>query len=128
MVTKKPDPKKGKGKDKKKVDKTKMVMKKIASGGSGSKAKKKKWSKGKVRDKLENQVFLDQPTYDKAIKEIAKMILATPAIVSERYKLKVSVAKKLLMDAVQQNLLQVIRKTNSTLICTRLLKDVPATA
>lgn len=32
--------------------------KKEASGGSGSKAKKKKWSKGKVRDKLNNMVRL----------------------------------------------------------------------
>ena len=29
---------------------------KEASGGSGGKAKKKKWSKGKVRDKLNNMV------------------------------------------------------------------------
>ena len=29
---------------------------KEAAGGSGGKAKKKKWSKGKVRDKLNNMV------------------------------------------------------------------------
>ena len=31
-------------------------------GGSGGRAKKKKWSKGKVRDKLNNQVLFDKAT------------------------------------------------------------------
>merc|ERR1711977_714826 len=36
-------------------------------GATGS--KKKKWSKGKVREKLNNAVTFDQPTYDKMMKE-----------------------------------------------------------
>ncbi|KAF0986692.1 hypothetical protein HZS_862 [Henneguya salminicola] len=111
-------------KDKKKVDKTKMVMKKVAGGG-GSKAKKKKWSKGKTRDKLENQVFLDQLTYDKAAKEIAKMVLVTPAIVSEKYKLKVSIARNLLKQMAEKNITKIVQKSNSSLICTRILKEQP---
>lgn len=39
-------------------------------GGGGGKAKKKKWSKGKVRDKLNNMVLFDQATYDKLYKEV----------------------------------------------------------
>jgi small subunit ribosomal protein S25e len=35
----------------------------------GGKAKKKKWSKGKVRDKLNNLVLFDKATYDKLYKE-----------------------------------------------------------
>lgn len=38
--------------------------------GGGGKAKKKKWSKGKVRDKLNNMVLFDQATYDKLYKEV----------------------------------------------------------
>ena len=36
---------------------------------SGGKAEKKKWSKGKVRDKLNNLVLFDKATYDKLCKE-----------------------------------------------------------
>ena len=40
-------------------------------GSGGGKAKKKKWSKGKVRDKLNNMVLFDQATYDKLYKEVS---------------------------------------------------------
>ena len=43
---------------------------KAKPSGSGGKAKKKKWSKGKVRDKLNNLVLFDKPTYDKLYKEV----------------------------------------------------------
>lgn len=39
-------------------------------GGGGGKAKKKKWSKGKVRDKLNNMVLFDKATYEKLYKEV----------------------------------------------------------
>ena len=39
-------------------------------GGGGGKGKKKKWSKGKVRDKLNNAALFDQATYDKLYKEV----------------------------------------------------------
>ena len=45
-------------------------MPKKKEGGGGGKAKKKKWSKGKVRDKLNNMVLFDQATYDKLYKEV----------------------------------------------------------
>lgn len=60
-AAKKADPKAGKA----------PVKKKDAmggGGGGGGKAKKKKWSKGKVRDKLNNAVLFDQATYDKLYK------------------------------------------------------------
>lgn len=44
-------------------------------GGGGGKAKKKKWSKGKVRDKLNNMVLFDQATYDKLYKEVGRLLL-----------------------------------------------------
>ncbi|KII63312.1 40S ribosomal protein S25 [Thelohanellus kitauei] len=118
MVTKKPDPKKAGTKDKKKIDKTKIVMKKMPKTG-GSKIKKKKWSKGKMRDKLENQAFLDQSVYDKTVKEIGKMTLITPATVSEKFKLKVSVARHVILDMAKSNLCRIVNKSRSGLICTK---------
>lgn len=61
-TAKKADPKGGKNPPKKK------------EGGGGGKAKKKKWSKGKVRDKLNNAVLFDAATYDKLYKEVRFLI------------------------------------------------------
>ena len=72
-------------KDRKKQDAGKSVKKdKDPVNKSGGKAKKKKWSKGKVRDKLNNLVLFDKATYDKLCKEVPNYKLITPAVVSER--------------------------------------------
>nr|ACH53025.1 ribosomal protein S25 (predicted) [Otolemur garnettii] len=47
---------------------------------------KKKWSKGKVRDKLNNLVLFDKATSDKLCKEVPNYKL-TPAVVSEKLKI-----------------------------------------
>ncbi|VDK41263.1 unnamed protein product, partial [Taenia asiatica] len=69
--------------------------------GSG-KAKKKKWSKGKVRDKLNNMCLFDQATYDKFLKEIPQCRLITPSSVSERLKIRVSLARAALNEMKNQ--------------------------
>ena len=48
--------------------KSKDAKAKAASGGG--KKSKKKWSKGKVRDKLQNICLFDKPTYEKVVKEV----------------------------------------------------------
>jgi small subunit ribosomal protein S25e len=77
--------------DKKKKDARKSAKKdKDPVTKSGDKAKKK-WSKGKVRDTLNNLVLFDKATYDKLCKELPnyKLIIA-PAVVSERLKIRSS--------------------------------------
>ena len=69
-------------------------------GGGDGKAKKKKWSKGKTRDKLNNLVLFDKPTYDKILKEVPTYKLITPSIVSERLKVRGSLARKALNELV----------------------------
>ncbi|KAE8804901.1 40S ribosomal protein S25-2 [Hordeum vulgare] len=52
---------------------------KAAKTGSGKQQqKKKKWSKGKQKEKLNNAVLFDQPTYDKMLSEAPKYKLITP--------------------------------------------------
>lgn len=63
------------GKGDAKGGKTPAKAVKKEGGGGGGKAKKKKWSKGKVRDKLNNMVLFDRPTYDKLYKEVNKQYL-----------------------------------------------------
>merc|ERR1711955_3540 len=81
--------------------------------GGGGKAKKKKWSKGKVRDKLNNLVLFDKATYDKLYKEVPSYKLITPSVVSERLKVRGSLAKKGLLELHSKGLIRQISKHSS---------------
>ena len=61
-----------------------------------------KWSKGKVRDKLNNQVLFDKVSYDKLLKEVPSYKLITPSVVSERLKVRGSLARRALDELCQK--------------------------
>merc|ERR1712113_1335451 len=109
MPPKKPDPK----------GKTPAKSQKPKPAGSGGKAKKKKWSKGKVRDKLNNMVLFDKPTYDKLYKEVPTYKLITPSVVSERLKVRVSLARAALAELHHKGLIRQVVQSRSQLIFTR---------
>uniref|UniRef100_A0AC35TJ26 40S ribosomal protein S25 n=1 Tax=Rhabditophanes sp. KR3021 TaxID=114890 RepID=A0AC35TJ26_9BILA len=88
----------------------------------GGKAKKKKWSKGKVRDKLNNVVLFDKPTYDKLYKEIVSCKLITPSVVSERLKCRASLAKAALRELEAKSLIKLVVKSSAQLVYTRATK------
>uniref|UniRef100_A0A6G1S6U1 40S ribosomal protein S25 n=1 Tax=Aceria tosichella TaxID=561515 RepID=A0A6G1S6U1_9ACAR len=90
--------------------------------GSGGKAKKKKWSKGKVRDKLNNQVLFDKATYDKLLKEVPAYKLITPSVVSERLKIRGSLARRALDELLQKGLIKQVIKHHAQVIYTRATK------
>lgn len=92
-------------------------------GGGGGKAKKKKWSKGKTRDKLNNLVLFDKATYDKLMKEVPSYKLITPSIVSERMKVRGSLARKVLQELVSKGLIRQVVQHHSQTIYTRVTKD-----
>ena len=92
-------------------------------GGGGGKAKKKKWSKGKTRDKLNNLVLFDKATYDKLLKEVPTYKLITPSIVSERLKVRGSLARKALNELLQKGLIRQVVQHSSQLIYTRVTKE-----
>merc|ERR1712191_11032 len=96
--------------------------------GGGGKAKKKKWSKGKVRDKLNNLVLFDQATYDKLYKEFPAYKLITPAVVSERLKIRGSLARKALNELQVAGLIKQVVKHSAQLIYTRTTKGDDAVA
>merc|ERR1712226_471159 len=111
---KKPDPKGGA-----KGGKTAAKPKK---DGAGGKAKKKKWSKGKVRDKLNNLILFDKATYDKLYKEVPSYKLITPSVVSERLKVRGSLAKQALRELHTKGLIRLVSKHSSQMIYTRATK------
>uniref|UniRef100_A0A6G1SJB5 40S ribosomal protein S25 n=1 Tax=Aceria tosichella TaxID=561515 RepID=A0A6G1SJB5_9ACAR len=91
--------------------------------GSGGKAKKKKWSKGKVRDKLNNMVLFDQATYEKLYKEVITYKLITPSVVSERLKVRASLAKAGLRELQVKGLVKCIVHHGGQLVYTRATKE-----
>merc|ERR1712142_1012988 len=91
--------------------------------GGGGKAKKKKWSKGKSRDKLNNLVLFDKVTYDKLYKEVPTYKLITPSIVSERLKVRGSLARKALSELAEKGLIREVVSHRSQMIYTRATKD-----
>merc|ERR1712223_476929 len=114
----KKDPKAGAGKGAKAAP-AKAAPKKKKEGGGGGKAKKKKWSKGKTRDKLNNLVLFDKATYDKLLKEVPTYKLITPSIVSERLKVRGSLARKALIELEKQGKIKEIVRHSSQMIYTR---------
>merc|ERR1712062_849966 len=75
---------------------------KAGKPSGGGKAKKKKWSKGKVRDKLNNLILFD-----------------TPAVVSERLKIRGSLARRALIELKSKGLIKEVVKHSSQVIYTR---------
>ncbi|KAF0291394.1 40S ribosomal protein S25 [Amphibalanus amphitrite] len=90
-------------------------------GSGGGKAKKKKWSKGKVRDKLNNLVLFDKATYDKLYKEVPSYKLITPSVVSERLKVRGSLARAALIELHSKGLIKLVTKHHAQMIYTRTI-------
>merc|ERR1711985_137975 len=116
MPPKKKDDKKSGGKSDSKKNPKDFLAK---SGKSGASAKKKKWSKGKVREKLNNMVCFDQNTYDRMMKEGATMKLVTPSTLSERLKISGSLARRSIQELLKAGTIKLVDKHNSQYIYTR---------
>jgi len=113
-----PKPDKGKGK----AAAAPAKKKDAGSSGGGGKAKKKKWSKGKVRDKLNNLVLFDKATYDKLYKEVPSYKLITPSVVSERLKIRGSLARAALKELQTKGVIRLVEKHHAQMIYTRATK------
>lgn len=75
-----------------------------------------------MRDKLNNLVLFDQATYDKFLKEVPSYKLITPSLVSERLKIRSSLAKKALLDVHSKGLIRLVEKHHAQSIYTRTVK------
>merc|ERR1711911_400174 len=106
-----------------KKDAGKAAAKPAKKDGGGGKAKKKKWSKGKVRDKLNNLVLFDKATYDKLYKEVPSYKLITPSVVSERLKVRASLARAALKELLHKGLIKEIDSHHAQHIYTRATKE-----
>jgi small subunit ribosomal protein S25e len=81
--------------------------------------KKKKWSKGKTKEKVNNDVLYTQNSYDKMLVEVPKMKMITPSILSDRLRINGSLARATLVHLEKEGLIRPICKHNAQLIYTR---------
>merc|ERR1712212_1216969 len=101
---------------------TKKAPSQKAKPSGGSKQKKKKWSKGKTRGKLNNAILFDKPTYEKLYKEVPSYKLITPSVVSERLKVRASLARTALEELAEKGLIKLIDRHHAQRIYTRAIK------
>jgi len=99
-----------------------------AKKSGGAKAKKKKWTKGKVKEKLNNAVYLDKTTHDRMIKEIPKSKMISASILSDRLKVNVSVARRGLRELADKGLISAIAVHSKQSIYTRTTATAAAAA
>lgn len=100
-----------------KIQKSKEAKAKAAM--SSNKGKKKKWSKGKVREKLRNASLFDQVTWDKFVKDVPGYKCITPSIVSERLKIRTSLAKRGLRKLAEDGIIDCIVQHSAQMIYTK---------
>merc|ERR1711970_1257640 len=106
----------------KKQQDTKEAPSQKPKPSGGSKQKKKKWSKRKTRDKLNNAILFDKPTYEKLYKEVPSYKLITPSVVSERLKVRASLARTALEELAEKGLIKQVDRHHAQRIYTRAIK------
>ena len=75
-----------------------------------------------MRDKLDNAALFDKVTYDKLCKEVPNYKLITPAVVSERLKIRASLARRALQELLSKGLIREVVKHHTQVIYTRAPK------
>ncbi|KAI3389762.1 hypothetical protein SNEBB_002500 [Seison nebaliae] len=107
---------KAKGTTKTQIAKQKADRPKKDGGG---KQKKKKWSKGKVREKLNNLILFEGSTYDKMKTEAVAYKCITPSSLSERLKIRGSLARAMIHQLHEDGLIQPVVKHSRQLVYKR---------
>merc|ERR1712179_557866 len=89
-------------------------------------AKPKRRSGQREKHATNNLVLFDKATYDKLIKEVPTYKLITPSIVSERLKVRGSLARKACVELVQKGLIKQVVQHSAQTIYTRVTKEEDA--
>jgi small subunit ribosomal protein S25e len=82
-----------------------------------------KWSKGKNKDKVNNQVLFDKPNYDKLLAEVPKYKMITPSVLADRLRINGSLARAAIKELVDEGLIKAVVKSRSQLIYTRAVAE-----
>ena len=66
--------------------------------------------------------MFDKATYDKLYKEVPSYKLITPSVVSERLKIRGSLARRALLELQSKGLIRLVSKHHAQMIYTRATK------
>ncbi|ODQ82433.1 hypothetical protein BABINDRAFT_159028 [Babjeviella inositovora NRRL Y-12698] len=104
-----------------KVQQTKAA--KAAAAMAGGKKSKKKWSKGKVKDKAQHLVILDQEKYDRIMKEVPTYKYVSVSVLVDRLKIGGSVARVALQQLERDGIIKPVLKHSKQAIYTRAIAE-----
>eukprot|EP00697_Spironema_sp_BW2_P006270 gnl/Spiro4/18773_TR10037_c0_g1_i1.p1 gnl/Spiro4/18773_TR10037_c0_g1~~gnl/Spiro4/18773_TR10037_c0_g1_i1.p1 ORF type:complete len:115 (+),score=37.99 gnl/Spiro4/18773_TR10037_c0_g1_i1:46-390(+) len=110
----------------KKPTASKAKAKAPKAGAGGGKAKKKKWSKGKQKERLVNAVLFDEANYKKLLKDIPSQKVITPANISEKLKINMSLARVAVRELMAKGLIRKVIQHHQMGIYTRNIEATPA--
>ncbi|ODV97426.1 hypothetical protein PACTADRAFT_39883 [Pachysolen tannophilus NRRL Y-2460] len=92
---------------------------KAAAAMAGGKKSKKKWSKGKVKDKAQHLVILDQEKYDRIMKEVPSYRYVSVSVLVDRLKVNGSLARVALRHLEREGIIKPVLKSSKQKIYTR---------
>ncbi|KAK9808254.1 hypothetical protein WJX73_003932 [Symbiochloris irregularis] len=92
---------------------------KALAASNSSKGKKKKWSKGKMKEKVNNQILFDKATYDKLNSEVPKYKMITASVLSDRLRINGSLARAAIEQLLQKGQIRPVVKHARQAIYTR---------
>ncbi len=73
-----------------------------------------------MKEKVNNQYFIDTKLYERILKEISKDKLITPSSLTARFRISCSLAKKILLELSKKKFIKAIRISAKESIFTRL--------
>ena len=68
----------------------------------------------KVKEKMNNAVFLEKAQYDRMAKEVPKILCITRAALIEKFKVGGSIARALIKELLKRELLVAVGQQHST--------------
>lgn len=92
---------------------------KAAAAMAGGKKSKKKWSKGRVKDRAQHIVILDQEKYDRIVKEVPTFRYISVSVLVDRLKIGGSIARVAIKQLENEGVIKPISRHSSQLIYTR---------
>ncbi|EDK38493.1 hypothetical protein PGUG_02591 [Meyerozyma guilliermondii ATCC 6260] len=100
-----------------KIQQTKAA--KAAAALAGGKKGKKKWNKGKVKDKAQHVITLDQEKYDRIMKEVPGFKFVSVSVLVDRLKIGGSMARVALKHLEAEGIIVPVLKHSKQAIYTR---------
>ncbi|KAK6459865.1 ribosomal protein S25 [Scheffersomyces coipomensis] len=100
-----------------KVQQTKAA--KAAAALAGGKKGKKKWNKGKVKDKAQHLIVLDQEKYDRILKDVPTYKYVSVSVLVDRLKIGGSLARVALRQLEEEGIIVPVLKHSKQSVYTK---------